>query len=91
MFQKIGTMIFHSKGDKQVIEVEQLKSELFKTIVEAFEAKMRMILKDKSTPENIELLLEKHPDSMVYKDDSMNVSFDIFLTGVEVGVVLQGS
>ena len=74
-----------------MIEVEQLKSELFKTIVEAFEAKMRMILKDKSTPENIELLLEKHPDSVVYKYDSMNVSFDIFLTGVEVGVSLQGS
>ena len=72
-------------------EAESLKSELFKTFIEAFEAKMRMILKDKSTPENIELLLEKHPDSVVYKHDSMNVSFDIFLTGVEVGVVLQGS
>ena len=84
-------MIFHSKGDKQVIEVEQLKSELFKTIVEAFEAKMRMILKDKSTPESIELLLAKRQDSVVYKYDSMNVSFDLFLTGVEVGVVLQGS
>ena len=91
MFQKIGTMIFHSKGDKQVIEAEPLKSKLYETIAEAFEAKMRMILKDKSTPENIELLLEKLPDSVVYKDDSMNVSFDIFLTGVEVGVVLQGS
>ena len=72
-------------------EIEPLKSELFKTIVEAFEAKMRMILKDKSTPENIELLLEKYPNSVEYKYDSMNVSFDIFLTGVELGVVLQGS
>ena len=72
-------------------EAETLKSELFKTIVEAFEAKMRMILKDKSTPEDIELLLEKHPDSMVYKHDPMNASFDVFLTGVELGVVLQGS
>ena len=72
-------------------EFETLNSELFKTIAEAFEAKMRMILKDKSTPENIELLLEKRPDSVVYKYDSMNVSFDIFLTGVELGVVLQGS
>ena len=74
-----------------MIEAETLKSELFKTIVEAFEAKMRMILKDKSTPENIELLLEKHPDSVEYKYDPLNVSFDMFLTGVEVGVVLQGS
>ena len=73
------------------MEVEPLKSELFKTITEAFETKMRMILKNKSTPENIELLLEKHPDSVVYKYGSMNVSFDIFLTGVEVGVILQGS
>ena len=72
-------------------EAETLKSELFKTITEAFEAKMRMILKDKSTPENIELLLEKHPDSVVYKHDPMNASFDVFLTGVELGVVLQGS
>ena len=72
-------------------EFETLNSELFKTIAEAFEAKMRMIVKDKSTPENIELLLEKHPDSVMYKYDSMNVSFDIFLTGVELGVVLQGS
>ena len=74
-----------------MIEVEALKSELFKTITEAFEAKMRMILKDKSTPESIELLLAKRPDSMVYEHDSMNTSFDIFLTGVELGVVLQGS
>ena len=73
------------------MEFESLKSELFKTIVEAFEAKMRMILKDKSTPESIELLLAKHPDSVMYKYDSMNISFDIFLTGVEVGVALQGS
>lgn len=73
------------------MEAEPLKSELFKTIMEAFEAKMRMILKDKSTPEGIEMLFEKHPDSVVYKYDSMNVSFDIFLTGVELGVVLQGS
>ena len=72
-------------------ETETLNSELFKTIVEAFETKMRMVLKDKSTPEGIELLLAKHPDSMEYEDDLMNVSFDIFLTGVEVGVVLQGS
>ena len=72
-------------------EAETLNSELFKIIVEAFEAKMRMVLKDKSTPENIELLLAKHPDSMVYEYDLMNVSFDILLTGVEVGVVLQGS
>ena len=72
-------------------EAEPLKSELFKTIVEAFEAKMRMILKDKSTTENIELLLAKRQDRVVYKYDSMNVSFDIFLTGVELGVVLQGS
>ena len=74
-----------------MIEAEPLKSELFKTIVEAFEAKMRMILKDKSTPENIELVLAKHPDSVMYEYNSMNVSFDIFLTGVELGVVLQGS
>ena len=72
-------------------EAETLNSELFKTIVEAFEAKMRMVLKDKSTPENIELLLAKRQDSVVYEYDSMNVSFDIFLTGVELGVVLQGS
>ena len=72
-------------------EAETFKSELFKTIVEAFEAKMRMILKDKSTPENIELLLAKRQDSVVYEYDSMNVSFDIFLTGIEVGVALQGS
>lgn len=75
-----------------MVEAEQLKSNLYETIAEAFEAKMRMILKDKSTTEkDIELLLTKHPDSMVYENDSMNVSFDIFLTGVEVGVVLQGS
>ena len=74
-----------------MIEAEPLKSELFKTIVEAFEAKMRMILKDKSTPENIELVLAKRQDSVVYEYNSMNVSFDIFLTGVELGVVLQGS
>ena len=73
-------------------EAETLKSELFKTIVEAFEAKMRMVLKDKPTPpEGIEMLFEKRPDSVVYKYDSMNVAFDIFLTGVELGVVLQGS
>ena len=72
-------------------EAETLNSELFKTIVEAFEAKMRMVLKDKSTPEGIEMLLAKRQDSVVYKCDSMNVSFDIFLTGVELGVVLQGS
>ena len=74
-----------------MIEAEQLKSEHFKTIVEAFEAKVRMILKNKSTPGGIELLLEKHPDSVVYKYDPLNVSFDMFLTGVEVGVSLQGS
>ena len=74
-----------------MIEVEPLNSELFKTITEAFEAKMRMILKDKSTPESIELVLAKHPDSVMYEYNSMNVSFDIFLTGVELGVVLQGS
>ena len=74
-----------------MIEAEPLKSNIYETIAEAFEAKMRMILKDKSTPENIELLLEKHPDNVVYKYDSMNVSFDLFLTGVKVGVVLQGS
>ena len=72
-------------------EAEPLKSNLYETIAEAFEAKMRMILKDKETPESIELLLAKHPDNVMYKHDSMNVSFDIFLTGVEVGVVLQGS
>jgi len=72
-------------------ELETLNSELFKTIVEAFEAKMRMVLKDKSTPEGIEMLLAKRQDSVMYKCDSMNVSFDIFLTGVELGVVLQGS
>ena len=72
-------------------EAETLNSELFKTIVEAFEAKMRMVLKDKSTPEGIEMLLAKRQDSVVYKCDSMNVSFGIFLTGVELGVVLQGS
>ena len=74
-----------------MIEVEPLKSELFKTITEAFEAKMRTILKDKSTPENIELIFAKRPDSVMYEYGSMNVSFDIFLTGVELGVVLQGS
>ena len=74
-----------------MIEVEALNSELFKTITEAFEAKMRMILKDKSTPESIELLLAKRQDSVMYKHDSMNTSFDVFLTGVELGVVLQGS
>ena len=73
------------------MEFESLKSELFKTIVEAFEAKMRMILKDKSTPENIELMLAKRYDSVVYKHDSMREAFEIFLTGVEVGVALQGS
>ena len=73
------------------MEDEPLKSKLFETIVEAFEAKMRMILKDKSTPESIELLFAKHPDSVMYEYDSMNVSFDVFLTGVEVGVSLQGS
>lgn len=72
-------------------EAEPLKSELFKTIVEAFEAKMRMILKDKSIPESIELLLAKHPDNVMYKHAPMNASFDVFLTGVELGVVLQGS
>ena len=72
-------------------EAETLKSELFKRIVEAFEAKMRMILKDKSTPESIELLLAKRQDSVVYKHDSISESFEIFLTGVEVGVALQGS
>lgn len=72
-------------------EAEALKSELFKTIVEAFEEKMRMLLKDKETPENIKLLLTKHPDNMMYKHAPMNASFDVFLTGVELGVVLQGS
>ena len=72
-------------------EAETLNSELFKTIVEAFEAKMRMVLKDKSTPEGIEMLLAKRQDSVVYKHDSMNELFDVFLTGVELGVVLQGS
>ena len=72
-------------------EFETLNSELFKTIAEAFEAKMRMILKDKSTPENIELLLAKRQDSVVYKYDQMSESFEIFLSGVEVGVALQGS
>lgn len=74
-----------------MVEVEALNSELFKIITEAFETKMRMILKDKSTPESIELLLAKRQDSVVYEHDSMNVSFDIFLTGVELGVALQGS
>ena len=74
-----------------MIEAEPLKSNLYETVAEAFEAKMRMILKDKATPESIEILLDKHPDSVIYKYDSMNVSFDIFLTGVELGVVLQGS
>lgn len=75
-----------------MVEFEALKSKLFQTIVEAFEAKMRMVLKDKPTPpEGIEMLFEKRPDSVVYKYDSMNVAFDIFLTGVELGVVLQGS
>ena len=72
-------------------EAETFKSNLYETLAEAFEAKMRMVLKDKSTPENIELLLAKHPDSVMYKHDPMNVSFDVFLTGVELGVVLQGS
>ena len=74
-----------------MIEAEQLKSNLYETVAEAFEAKMRVILKNEEDPENIELLLAKHPNSVVYKHDPMNVSFDIFLTGVEVGVVLQGS
>ena len=74
-----------------MIEAEPLKSELFKTIVEAFEEKMRMLLKDKETPENIELLLAKRQNSVVYKYDAMSESFKIFLTGVEVGVALQGS
>lgn len=74
-----------------MIEAEPLKSELFKTIVEAFEEKMRMLLKDKETPESIELLLAKHPDNIMYKHAPMNASFDVFLTGVEVGVALQGS
>ena len=52
---------------------------------------MRMILKDKSTPENIELLLAKRQDSVVYKHDSISESFEILLTGVEVGVSLKGS
>ena len=74
------------------MEVKPLMSELFKTNVKAFETKMRMILKDKETPESIELMLAKHPDSVVYKHDSMNTLFDVFLTGVEVGVLLsQGS
>ena len=73
-------------------EFETLNSELFKTIAEAFEAKMRMVLKDKPTPpEGIEMLFEKRPDNVVYKYDSMNVAFDILLTGVELGVVLKGS
>ena len=71
-------------------EMETLKSEIYKTIAETFEAKMRLILKDKATPEGIELLLAKHPDSMAYKHAQMNVTFDIFLTGIEVGVALQG-
>ena len=60
-------------------EFETLNLELFKTIAEAFEGKMRMVLKDKSTPENIELLLAKRQDSVMYEYDSMNVSFDMFL------------
>ena len=91
MFQKIGTMIFHSKGDKQVIEAEPLKSKLYETSAEAFEVKMRMVLKDKATTESIEILLAKHPDSVVYKYDQMDALFDVFLAGVEVGVSLQGS
>ena len=74
-----------------MIEAETLKSNLYETIAEAFEAKMRMILKDKSTPENIELLLAKRQDSVVYKYDQMDALFDVFLAGVEVGVSLQGS
>lgn len=72
-------------------EAETLKTKIYETIAEAFEAKMRMILKDKTTPEGIELLLAKHSDSIMYNHAPMNVSFDIFLTGVEVGVALQGS
>ena len=74
-----------------MIDAEPLKSNHYETIAEAFEAKMRVILKNEEAPENIELLLAKHSDSMVYKYNPINVSFDIFLTGVEVGVALQGS
>ena len=72
-------------------EAEPLKSKLYETVAEEFEAKMRMILKDIATPENIELMLAKHQDSVVYKHDPMNKLFDVFLTDVEVGVALQGS
>ena len=71
-------------------EADAVKSKLYTVIVEAFEAKMRSVLRDKATIESIELLLAKYPESTVYKHDPMNVSFDMFLTGVEVGVALQG-
>ena len=74
-----------------MIEAEPIKSKLYETAAEAFEAKMRMVLKDKATTESIELLLDKHPGSVVYKHDQMDALFDVFLTGVEVGVALQGS
>ncbi len=71
-------------------EAEVIKSRLYTVIVEAFEEKMRSVLRDKATAESIELLLAKYPESTVYKHGPMNVSFDMFLTGVEVGVALQG-
>lgn len=71
-------------------EADAIKSKLYIVIVEAFEEKMRSVLRDKATTESIELLLAKYPESTVYKHSPMNVSFDMFLTGVEVGVALQG-
>ena len=71
-------------------EAETTKSKLYVVISETFEAKMRTILKDKATPESVELLLTKHPNSALYKHEPMNESFDLFLTGVEIGVSLQG-
>ena len=71
-------------------EADAIKSKLYIVIVEAFEEKMRSVLRDKAATENIELLLAKYPESAVYKHSPMNVSFDMFLAGVEVGIALQG-
>lgn len=68
-----------------------IKAKFYTVSVEAFEEKMRSILRDKAaTIESIEFLLEKYSESTVYKHDAMNAAFDMFLTGVEIGVALQG-
>ena len=71
-------------------EAETTKSKLYIVISETFEAKVRTILRDKATPESVELLLTKHPNSASYKHEPMNTSFDMFLSGVELGVTIQG-